>query len=196
MTTKLYQFTDKTTALEVIDAYKCNLQGYECIVTGAASGIGIETVRALARAGARVIIGARNLEKAEKVAETLRNDTNNRKIEVEMLDLASLRSVNEFIRRYIEKDRPLHVLINNAGILMTKLEYTEDGSESTFGTNHMGHFALTLGLIPALQRGAKESRRNSRVVVVSSISHLFSNINFDDINFKKREYTRGLAYGN
>jgi NAD(P)-dependent dehydrogenase (short-subunit alcohol dehydrogenase family) len=188
-------FNTKTTALEVIEAYKTNLNGYECIITGASTGIGIETARALAKAGARVIIGARDVDKAEKVAETLRKETNNNQIEVELLELSSLKSVNEFVRRFLSKNRPLHILINNAGIMHGPLTYTKDGFESQFGTNHIGHFALTVGVLPALKRGAKESGRNVRVVSLTSLGHIRSDIHFDDINFKKREYEGWLGYG-
>ena len=103
----------KSTALEVIEGH--DLTGYETIVTGGASGIGIETVRALAKAGARVIIGARDLSRAEPIAQTLRTETSSNKIEVELLDLGSLKSVKQFVARFLEKKRPLHILINNAG---------------------------------------------------------------------------------
>jgi NAD(P)-dependent dehydrogenase (short-subunit alcohol dehydrogenase family) len=103
----------KSTALEVIEGH--DLTGYETIVTGGASGIGIETVRALAKAGARVIIGARDLSRAEPIAQTLRTETGSNKIEVELLDLGSLKSVKEFVARFLETKRPLHILINNAG---------------------------------------------------------------------------------
>ena len=107
------KFHAKSTALEVIEGH--DLTGYETIVTGGASGIGIETVRALAKAGARVIIGARDFSRAEPVAQTLRKETGSDKIELELLDLASLKSVRAFVQRFLEKKRPLHILINNAG---------------------------------------------------------------------------------
>ena len=111
MSTK--QFHAKSTALEVSEGH--NLTGYETIVTGGASGIGIETVRALANAGARVIIGARDLTRAEPIAQSLRTETGSNKIELEQLDLASLKSVRDFVKRFLEKKRPLHILVNNAG---------------------------------------------------------------------------------
>ena len=110
------KFHAKSTALEVIEGH--DLAGYETIVTGGASGIGIETVRALAKAGARVIIGARDLVRAEPIAQSLRTETGSNKIELEQLDLASLKSVRNFVERFLEKKRPLHILINNAGINM------------------------------------------------------------------------------
>jgi NAD(P)-dependent dehydrogenase (short-subunit alcohol dehydrogenase family) len=187
------KFDVKSTALEVIQGH--DLSKYETIVTGGSSGIGVETARALAQAGARVVIAARDLKKAEEIAQKIRNETKNPKVEVEKLDLDSLTSVRDFVARYLAKKRPLNILINNAGIMACPLAYTVDGFESQFGTNHMGHFALTLGLIPALKEGAKVLGKKSRVVNVSSLAHVSSDVVFDDINFKKRPYDPLLSYG-
>jgi NAD(P)-dependent dehydrogenase (short-subunit alcohol dehydrogenase family) len=190
------KFGFDTTAMEVINAYKTNLNGYEVIVTGAASGIGIETARALAKAGARVVIGARDLAKAEEVAKDIRRTTENDHVEVEKIELDKLASVNAFVQRYLAKNRALHILVNNAGIMACPLSYTEDGFENQFGTNHMGHFTLTIGLLPALIRGVKETGRNARVVNVSSLAHVWGDVDFNDINFKNgREYTPMVGYG-
>jgi NAD(P)-dependent dehydrogenase (short-subunit alcohol dehydrogenase family) len=107
------KFDRNTTAMQVIQGH--NLTGYDIIVTGGASGIGVETVRALAKAGARVTVTARDLERAKPVIEELKKSTGNDKIELEMMDLASLKSVHEFVERYLALNRPLHILINNAG---------------------------------------------------------------------------------
>ncbi len=131
-----------------------DLRGREAIVTGGASGIGIETVRALATAGARVVLAARNRAQADDVAATLRTETGNQAIEVGIVDLASLASVREFVAGYLALARPLHILINNAGVMATPQSYTPDGFELQFGTNHIGHFALATGLMPALRRRA------------------------------------------
>jgi NAD(P)-dependent dehydrogenase (short-subunit alcohol dehydrogenase family) len=187
------KFHAKSSALEVIQGH--DLSKYETIVTGGSSGIGIETARALAKAGARVVIGARDLPKAEEVAKKLRDETKNAKIEVEKLELDSLASVNDFVKRYLAKKRPLNILINNAGIMACPLTYTVDGFESQFGTNHMGHFALTVGLLPALKEAAKLTGKKSRVVNLSSIAHARSDIDLNDINFKKRDYDPWVAYG-
>ncbi len=190
------RFGPRTTALEVVQAYKTNLKSYEVIVTGASSGIGVETARALAQAGARVVIGSRDLHKGEQVAQDVRQSTGNPHVEVEQLELSSLASVNAFVQRYLAKDRPLHILINNAGIMACPLTYTEDGFESQFGTNHMGHFALTVGLLPALRRGVKESGRKARIVNVSSVAHAYSDVDFNDVNFTNgREYQPFISYG-
>ena len=148
----------------------------------------METVRALASAGARVVIANRDLNNAQEVAATLRKETGSEKIEAERLDLASLRSVHEFARNYLAKSRPLNILVNNAGVGGCPLSYTEDGFEMHIGTNHFGHFALTLDLVPALKEGAKKLGKKSRVINVSSLLHMNSDIDFDDINFKKRAY--------
>jgi NAD(P)-dependent dehydrogenase (short-subunit alcohol dehydrogenase family) len=189
-------FDEKTTAVEIVDAYKSDLFGYECIVTGAAAGVGVETAYALAKAGARVVMVDIDIARAERAAEVIRKETNNSLVEAEYLDLSSISSVNEFVKKYILKNRPLHILVNNAGIVATELTYTKEGFELTWATNHLGHFALTIGLIEPLKRGAKETGKNSRVVSVSSCGHLFSDICYDDINFEKRDYKRMIAYGN
>jgi NAD(P)-dependent dehydrogenase (short-subunit alcohol dehydrogenase family) len=181
-------FDARSTALEVIAGH--DLSGRDAIVTGGASGIGVETVRALATAGARVVLAARNREAAETVASTLRSETNAGAIEVDELDLASLTSVRAFVERYLALRRPLHILINNAGVMATPFSHTEDGFEMQFGTNHIGHFALTVGLMPAL-----EAAGTARVVALSSIGHRRSDVVFDDINFKERVYDPWLAYG-
>jgi NAD(P)-dependent dehydrogenase (short-subunit alcohol dehydrogenase family) len=97
--------------------------------------------------------------------------------------------VRAFTNEYLALNRPLNILVNNAGVMACPLSYTEDGFEMQIGTNHFGHFALTLGLLPALKEGAKQSGRNSRVVNVSSITHIYSDVHLDDINYKNREYS-------
>jgi len=188
------KFSAKSTALEVVEGH--DLTGYEVIVTGGASGIGVETVRALAKAKARVLIATRDMKKAEEVALALRKETGNKNIEFEHLDLASLKNVRAFVQRYLDTKRPLHILINNAGIMACPQWYTEDGFEMQFGTNHMGHFALTLGLLPALREGVRTLKGKCvRVVNVSSIAHYFSDIVYEDINYKSRAYVPWVSYG-
>lgn len=186
-------FGFESTALEVSEGI--DLSGYDSIVTGGASGIGIETVRALAQRGSRVVLAARDLVKAEQVASQLRKETSNDQIEVEHLDLSSLASVRQFVDRYLAKKRPLHILINNAGVMACPKSYTEDGFEMQFGTNHIGHFVLTLGLLPALKDGYKERNKYSRVINVSSLAHVRSDIDYNDVNFFEREYDPFVAYG-
>jgi NAD(P)-dependent dehydrogenase (short-subunit alcohol dehydrogenase family) len=181
-------FGAHSTALEVIAGH--DLQGREAIVTGGASGIGVETVRALATAGARVVLAARNREQAESVVATLRAETGSNAIVFEPLDLASLDSVRAFAARYQDTGRPLHILINNAGVMATPQSYTADGLEMQFGTNHIGHFALTVGLLAALRAAG-----TARVVELTSIGHRRSDVDFDDLNFRTRPYDPWIAYG-
>lgn len=187
------QFGEHTPALEVIEGI--NLTGYEVIVTGANSGIGVETLRALAQAGARCILCARDTEKARTVANDIIKTSGNQNIEIEQLELDSLDSVNSFVERFLAKNRPLNILVNNAGIMACPKSYTRDGFEMQFGTNHLGHFALTVGLLPALKAGYKVVGKKSRVINVSSIAHAVSDVDFNDINFRTRDYDDFVSYG-
>ena len=178
----------RSTALEVIAGH--DLNGFEAIVTGGASGIGVETVRALAAAGARVVIATRDQTKGQSVAATLRKETGSAKIEFQPLDLASLASVRAFVTQFLSTRRELHLLINNAGIMAAPLAYTGDGFESQFGTNHIGHFCLTFGLLPALKAAGR-----ARVVALTSLGHRRSDVHFEDLNFRHRPYDPWMAYG-
>lgn len=175
-----------STAAEVIAGVK--LDGKKAIVTGGASGIGIETVRALASAGAAVTLAVRRPDAAQPVAAELRQATGNHAIDVMPLDLSDLRSVRRFTDAWAE---PLHILVNNAGVMaIPELEKTPQGFEFQFGTNFLGHFALTVGL-----HGALRAARGARVVSLSSSGHLFSPVVFDDFNFDFIPYTPFGAYG-
>ncbi len=182
------KFGRTSTALEVVAGH--DLHGREAIVTGGASGIGVETVRALAAAGARVVLAARDESKANEVAASLRKDHPAAQIEVGLLDLASLSSVRSFVERFLATRSALHILINNAGVMATPLSYTEDGFELQFGTNHIGHFALTTGLLPSLKAAG-----TARVIALSSLGHRRSDVDFDDLNFKTRKYEPWIGYG-
>jgi len=181
-------FGHRSTALEVIAGH--DLTGRDAIVTGGASGIGVETVRALATAGARVTIATRDLSKAQSIAETLRAETGSSLIEADLVDLGSLASVRAFVDGYVAQHTRLDLLINNAGIMATPFGLTPDGFELQFGTNHIGHFALATGLLPALRAAGK-----ARVVSLSSIGHRRSDIHYDDLNFEHRPYDPFSAYG-
>lgn len=173
-------YDDTTTALEVVEGI--DLGGRRAIVTGGASGIGVETARALAHAGAQVTIAVRDVEAGERVAAGIDGD-----VRVEHLDLADLDTVDAFTRRWTG---PLHVLVNNAGIMDTPSGHTKQGFELQLGTNHLGHFALATGLHDALAAAG-----GARIVSVSSSGHAQSPIVFDDLMFERREYTPGLGYG-
>lgn len=170
-------FGFSSTADEVLGVR--SLAGTNIVVTGGAAGIGLETTRAFARAGATVIAAVRNPARA---AEALPG------IELAPLDLADPASIDTFAASYRASGRPLHVLVNNAGIAMTPLERDARGVESQLATNHLGHFQLTLRLLPALAGGA-------RVVTLSSRGHQRCGVDFDDPMFERRPYDKWSAYG-
>lgn len=175
------------TALEVISGR--DLHGLNAIVTGGAAGIGYETVRALAAAGANVTIADCDLERAESIIEVLRKETNNNSIEIAYLDLASLDSVNDFCKNFLAKEKPLHILINNAGIFAPPNTQTADEFGLQFEINYLGHFALTNWLLPALKAAGK-----ARVVSLTSLGHRLSDMHFDDLFFRNRQFELILAY--
>ncbi|MGY4384687.1 NAD(P)-dependent dehydrogenase (short-subunit alcohol dehydrogenase family) [Pedobacter sp. UYP24] len=180
------KFGFHTTAEEVISGI--DLTGKRAVVTGGASGIGIETVRVLAKAGAEVTIAVRNIDAGKKVADEIIASTGNRKIYIAQLDLTNLNSINNFVANW---KGALNILINNAGVMaIPDLQKTPEGIEMQFMTNHLGHFALTVGLHHALK-----STGSARVVVVASSGHLFSPVVFDDVNFLFRPYDALLSYG-
>lgn len=187
------KFHFDSTAMEVIEGH--DLTGYNVIITGANSGIGVETTRALAKAGATCFMTARNTKKAQSVLEDIVQSTGNPNVHLEQLELDSLDNVNAFVQRFLARNVPLHILINNAGVMACPLTYTRDGFENQFGTNHVGHFALTVGLLPCLKRAHVESGRNSRVVNLSSLAHAISDFDFEDYNYKTGEYESFQAYG-
>lgn len=178
-------FHARSTALEVVQGIE--LRGRTAIVTGGGAGLGLETARALAQAGADVTLAVRNAQQGEDAARALREATGNPNVHVGSLDLADLPSVRRFAAGW--GDRPLHLLINNAGVMACPLQRTALGWESQFATNHLGHFALTTALLPALRRGAP-----SRVVTLSSMGHKLGGIDFDDLHFERREYNKWKAY--
>ena len=175
-----------STAAEVAEGV--DLSGTRAVVTGGSSGIGIETARALARTGAEVILAVRDTGAGEQVAQDITRTTGNGEIGVCHLDLADLDSVWTFADAW---EGPLHLLVNNAGVMaLPELTPNDAGWEMQFATNHLGHFALALGLRPALAADG-----NARIVSLSSRGHLRSPVVFDDINFERREYAAFLAYG-
>jgi NAD(P)-dependent dehydrogenase (short-subunit alcohol dehydrogenase family) len=179
-------FGFSSTADDVIDGI--DLSGRRAIVTGGSSGIGVETARALASAGAEVTLAVRRTAAGDQVAAELVRSTGNEAIFVEPLELSDQRSVARFVDRW---SGPLHILVNNAGIMANpELERTAEGWELQFATNFMGHFALTLGLHDALAEAG-----GARIVSVSSSGNLFSPVVFDDLHFDFRPYDPLLAYG-
>ena len=178
-------FGAESTAAEVVAGV--DLSGRRAIVTGAASGIGVETARALAGAGAEVTLAVRNLDAGNETAKDIVATTGNDRVLVAYLDLADQSSVTDFVAGW---HGPLHMLINNAGIMASPEMRTPQGWEMQFATNHLGHFALATGLHDSLA-----SAGNARIVSVSSTAHLRSPVVFDDIHFRERAYDPWLAYG-
>jgi len=154
------------------------MTGRTAIVTGANSGIGRAAARALAGAGGRVVLAVRDTDKGEAAAATMPGET-----EVRRLDLADLASIREFAAGWAGD---VSLLINNAGVMVPPLSRTADGFELQFGTNHLGHFALTNLLLPDI---------TGRVVTVSSTGHRIGTIDFDDLNWERRRYQAWRAYG-
>ncbi|MEU5526883.1 SDR family NAD(P)-dependent oxidoreductase [Micromonospora chersina] len=178
-------YSRETTALEVVR--DLDLTGRRAVVTGGASGIGVETARALAAAGADVTLAVRNPEAGQRAAAEITGTTGNDRILVAPLDLADLGSVATFVRTW---DGPLHMLVNNAGIMASPEMRTEQGWEMQFATNHLGHFALAAGLYRSLA-----AAEGARIVSVSSAAHLRSPVVFEDIHFRQRPYDPWEAYG-
>jgi NAD(P)-dependent dehydrogenase (short-subunit alcohol dehydrogenase family) len=164
-----------------------DLSGKRAIVTGATSGIGIETARALAEAGAEVTLAVRRVDAGEAVAAQIRSEAPNAKLAVRPLELSDQASVRSFVKDWSGK---LHILVNNAGIMaLPTLEHTAQGWEQQFNTNFMGHFTLTLGLHKALA-----AAQGARIVSVSSSAHMYSPILFEDLHFNFVPYVPIVAY--
>lgn len=167
------------------------------IITGGASGIGLETSRVLALRGAHVIIAARNMEAANEAKQTILKTYENANIDVFHLDLSSLNSVKTFADEFIALNLPLNVLINNAGIMFCPYQLSQDGIEMQFATNHLGHFYLTNLLLDKMKNTASATGIEGRIVNVSSVAHLHTyeeGIKFDAIN-DKNSYSDKKAYG-
>jgi len=167
-----------------------HLTGRTAVVTGANSGLGLETARALAGAGAQVVLACRNIGKGEHAAEQIRRDHPAARLQVMPLDLADLSSVESFVADLCASHERLDILVNNAGVMALPLRRTADGFEMQIGTNHLGHFALTGRLLDRLR-----ATPGARVVTVSSLAHTFGRIDTDDLNWNTRGYKRWLAYG-
>jgi NAD(P)-dependent dehydrogenase (short-subunit alcohol dehydrogenase family) len=173
-------FNVSSTAAEVIRGH--DLKGKTAIVTGGSAGIGLETTRALASAGAHVIVPARDVAKAKAAVGTLGA--------VEAMELTDPASIVTFTEKFLKSGQPLDLLINNAGVMATPLDRVARNIESQFATNHVGHFELTLRLWPALRKAAAP-----RIVALTSIGHRRSPVDFEDWNFERKPYDRWAAYG-
>nr|WP_121272052.1 SDR family NAD(P)-dependent oxidoreductase [Pedobacter schmidteae] len=175
-------FNAKSTAAEVIKGI--NLIGKIAVLTGGNTGIGLETTKVLAAAGATVIVPARDIEKAKKNLQGITN------VEIVEMDLMSPASIDVFAESFLASERPLHLLINNAGIMWVPLRRDNRGIESQLATNYLAQFQLTAKLWPALKKA-----NGARVVNVSSHGHQFAPFNFDDPNFLERDYETLQGYG-
>jgi NAD(P)-dependent dehydrogenase (short-subunit alcohol dehydrogenase family) len=164
--------------------------GRVAVVTGANTGIGFETARMLGARGATVILACRNAEKAETARARIVEAHPNAHVEVIALDLSDLQSVERFADDVGRRHDELDILINNAGVMVPPFGRTKQGFELQFGTNHLGHFALTARLLPLLERAPAP-----RVVVVSSTAHRIGRIALDDLSWERRSYSPWQAYG-
>jgi NAD(P)-dependent dehydrogenase (short-subunit alcohol dehydrogenase family) len=172
----------RTTAEEALGG--TDLQGKVALVTGGHVGLGLETTRVLSNAGATVVVGSRDIRKAQMAVTKMKN------VEVGELDLASPDAIDRFANEFLNSNRALDLLINNAGVMATPLTRDARGYELQFATNHLGHFQLTARLWPALKRSG-----DARVVALSSRGHARGGVDFSDPNFNKRPYDKWTAYG-
>ncbi|MBM7566410.1 SDR family NAD(P)-dependent oxidoreductase [Paenibacillus sacheonensis] len=175
-------FGPNTTAQEVIAGF--DLGGKVAVVTGGHGGIGLETTRALAGAGATVIVGARDVDQARETLASFGN------VEVIQLDLAVPESIDAFAEVFLSSERELDILILNAGVSYHPTIRDERGYDTHFATNYLGHFQLTTRLWEPLKRA-----ENARVVALSSTGHLAGPIDFDDLHFAQRPYDKAISYG-
>ncbi|MBE9462662.1 SDR family NAD(P)-dependent oxidoreductase [Dyadobacter subterraneus] len=175
-------FSATSTAHDVIQGI--DLTGRIAIVTGGSTGIGLETVKTLAKAGATVIVPARDIEKAKENLKGIDH------VELEEMDLFDSGSVDSFIKKFLASQRPLHLLINNAGIMFVPLRRDARGYESQLTTNYLSVFQLTAGLWEALKKA-----NGARVINLSSLGHQFAPFNLEDPNFEQHDYETLQAYG-
>lgn len=178
----------ETTTNDVIQGV--DLTGRTAVVTGATTGLGRETARALAVAGAKVVVCGRTTEKCEASVEAIRAVVDFADLDVQDFDLGDLSTVRAGAASLIGRHPSIDILVNNAGVMFTPEGRTVDGFETQFGTNHLGHFVLTNHLMPALLAG-----HATRVVNLSSAGHGFSDIRWDDVHFEAEPYDKFAAYG-
>jgi len=177
-----------TTTDEILDGI--DLTDRRIVITGASSGLGEESARALAARGAQVTMLARDPEKNAAAADRIRAQVPDARLELGTVDLADFDSIRAFAGDYLADHDRIDVLMNNAGVMACPLGQTADGFEMQFGTNHLGHFLLTALLFPAVMAGD-----NPRIVNLSSAGHTTSDVNLDDINFENGDYDPWIAYG-
>jgi NAD(P)-dependent dehydrogenase (short-subunit alcohol dehydrogenase family) len=176
------KYGHKSTAMEIVNGL--NISGKNVVITGGYAGTGLETTKALASIGANIIVLARDTKRAKINLKYIKN------IEIEPFDLLKMETIDAFTAKYLATKKPVHILINHAGIInLPRLTKDSRGYEYQFATNHLGHFALTAKLFPALIKA-----NGARIIEVSSRGHRLGGVIFDDINFEKTEYTGMKAY--
>uniref|UniRef100_A0A251ST80 Putative glucose/ribitol dehydrogenase n=1 Tax=Helianthus annuus TaxID=4232 RepID=A0A251ST80_HELAN len=187
-------FSATSTAEELTEGIHAS--GLTAIVTGATSGIGSETARVLALRGVHVIMAVRNTEKATQVKETILEDIPNAKVDIMELDLSSMASVRDFAAKYQSSGLPLHVLINNAGVLSPQFKLSNEKIELHFATNHLGHFLLTNLLLETMKTTSYEQNTEGRIINVSSEGHRFAYTGpLSDYMNNESSYSSIYAYG-
>ncbi len=169
--------------------YVTNQKGKVIIITGASSGLGFEVAKVLADKNGTIIVAVRNQEKGNAAIEKIKVDNPNADIQVMIVDLSNLASIKKFTDNFKNKFDKLDLLINNAGVMNPPYSKTKDGFELQFGTNHLGHFALTGHLIDLIKKTP-----NSRIINVASTAHKIGALNFDDLNWDTRPYKKMKAY--
>ncbi|MCZ6831663.1 MAG: SDR family NAD(P)-dependent oxidoreductase [Gammaproteobacteria bacterium] len=182
------EFGHASTTDEVISGVR--LDGKTAVVTGGSAGLGVESGRVLAAAGANVVMLGRDAGRLAAAVEGIGAELPAASVSMEIMDLADLASVRAAAERLREACAQIHILLNNAGVMACPLARTKDGFELQFGTNHLGHFLFTCLLLPSLVAAAP-----ARIVNLSSAGHKLGDIDFDDPNFERREYDKWLAYG-
>jgi NAD(P)-dependent dehydrogenase (short-subunit alcohol dehydrogenase family) len=180
--------TERRSALQVVEGI--DLSGKVCVITGASSGLGRESARALAAAGAHVVLAARNADALAETAQWVQAQVPGARTSTVQLDLTALSSVRAAVTAIRDITPVVHVLMNNAGVMFTPFDRTRDGFEIQIGTNHFGHFELTRLLVPQLA-----AAQGARVVVLSSGGHVLGDVDFEDPNWERREYDKFVAYG-
>lgn len=188
-------FGSASTAEQVTDGIDAT--NLTAIITGGASGIGLETARVLALRKAHVVIAARNTAAANEAKQLILKEDDTARVDILKLDLSSIASIKDFAHNFIALNLPLNILINNAGIMFCPYQVSEDGIEMQFATNHIGHFLLTNLLLDTMKRTAKETGIEGRIVNLSSIAHQYTykgGIRFQKIN-DRASYSDKKAYG-
>jgi NAD(P)-dependent dehydrogenase (short-subunit alcohol dehydrogenase family) len=180
--------TEQLSALQVVEGV--DLSDKVCVITGASSGLGRESARALAAAGAHVVLAARNHDALTQTADWIHAEVSGARTSTVHLDLTALASVRAAAATIGDLTPVIHVLMNNAGVMFTPFGRTHDGFELQIGTNHFGHFELTRLLVPQLA-----AAEGARLVILSSGGHVMGDVDFDDPNWENREYDKFVAYG-